>query len=145
MGTTLPAALVSWPRLYLAHAGDSRCYRVRAGRAEQLTRDHTLAAQLAEAGVRADPDSPYHHVLSNALGGGGHGEHRADVRRVELCRGDAVLVCSDGVSKYLGDDDIAAIVSASSAAQAVERLAAQALRRGGSDDITAVVAHFGAC
>ncbi len=143
MGTTLTAVLVCWPQLYLAHAGDSRCYLVRGGAAERLTVDHTLAAQLEAAGLGApDIASPLHHVLFNALGGGGHAEHRADVRRVELGLGDVVLLCSDGVTKYLDDDHIAAIVCAApSAASAVEALAGEAVRRGGSDDITAIVAR----
>jgi protein phosphatase len=142
MGTTLTAGLLCWPRLYLAHAGDSRCYLLRHDEALQLTLDHTIAAHLAQSGIVPEPSSPLHHVLYNALGGGGHAQHRADVSRVELELGDTILLCSDGITKYLANDDILAIWRDGSNARSIlEALIYEAIRRGGHDDITAIVAR----
>ncbi|MBI4955619.1 MAG: serine/threonine-protein phosphatase [Myxococcales bacterium] len=110
MGTTLTLAYLLWPGLYVAHAGDSRCYLYRRGTLAQLTKDHTVAQQMAEHGIEVDDDSQLHHVLWNALGGGGDSKLLPEVQRFNLEPGDVILLCSDGLNKELDDDDIAAVL-----------------------------------
>ena len=144
MGTTLTMAHVVWPRMYVVHAGASRCYLIRDGHCEQLTTDHTLAHQLVEAGGLAKEEeqtSRWSNVLYNVLGGSGEQELLAEVSRTDLREGDTILLCSDGLTKYLTADDLV---------RANERypddvegicreLIKQANKAGGEDNITVVV------
>src|SRR5262249_20900110 len=114
MGTTLTLAFVSGWRLFVVHAGDSRCYLFRGGQLRRLTTDHTVAGELARWGMIRPEDVCHHqfrHVVTNALGGGRAGV-QTDVLNVELETGDAVLLCSDGLTDMLPDDRIAAILAA---------------------------------
>lgn len=146
MGTTLTMAYVIWPRMYVVHAGDSRCYLFRRGASERLTIDHTLARQLVDSGgLKAEEEaaSRWSNVLWNVLGGG-NGELTAEVRRVDLTPGDCVLLCSDGLYRYLTDEELMRHVeSADTAEAACRNLVCAANERGGNDNITAVVALFG--
>jgi serine/threonine protein phosphatase PrpC len=147
MGTTLTLAYTSGWRLFVAHAGDSRCYLARGGRLWQLTEDHTAVAELARRGAISPQEaarSPYRHVVTNVLGGGTAGV-RADVSRTDLCPGDAVLLCTDGLTDLLDDGRLAEILAAEGDPQAAcGRLVAAANAAGGRDNVTAVVARFDA-
>jgi protein phosphatase len=146
MGTTLTLAYVIWPRLYVVHAGDSRCYLFRRGTTERLTIDHTLARQLVDSGgmkAEEEASSRWSNVLWNVLGGG-NGELTAEVRRVDLVPGDALLLCSDGLYRYFEDDELCRLVTGGDCARTVcEQLVRLAKERGGRDNITAVVGLFG--
>ena len=140
MGTTLTIALVSWPVLYVAHVGDSRCYLLRSGQLSRLTTDHTLAQQLAEqsGGERQAPES-WHHVLWNSLGGHALPEPQICKHLLEL--DDVLLLCSDGLTYHVGDPQIAEILSREQTNPArCEALIAAANQLGGMDNITVVVA-----
>jgi serine/threonine protein phosphatase PrpC len=132
MGTTL-VALKACPekrRIYVAHVGDSRCYRLRQGKVVRLTRDHTLAAY----GVRGREAG----FLSRAVGVNGILE--VDIFLGAPCPGDVYLLCSDGLTKVADDDDIADILDANpDPATAAERLVEFAVGQGGGDDVTVVV------
>ncbi len=148
MGTTLTMAFVSGRRLFVVHAGDSRCYLFRDGELTHLTNDHTLASELARRGVIKPQEVGHHqwraHVVTNVIGGGTTGVH-ADMRQAELQAGDVVLLCSDGLSEMIADEEIAAILAATTEPQsACERLVTAANDGGGRDNITAVVARFDA-
>jgi protein phosphatase len=147
MGTTLTLALVSGWKLFLVHAGDSRCYLYRGGRLRQLTADHTVTGELVRHGVIRPQDADHHqfrHIVTNVLGGG-HTGVRADVQRVDLETGDVMLLCSDGLTDMVNDDGIAAILGGGDEPQrACERLIEAANAHGGRDNVTAVVAWFGA-
>lgn len=141
MATTLTMATVIWPRLYLVQVGDSRCYRLRAGQLELLTTDQTLAQALRARGVPPERiDTPrLHNVLTSAIG--------SDIAPVtttfDLEWGDHLLLCTDGLTKHLSDDDIRAVLAASSNAKgACRTLVGQAVRRGGSDNVTVVVGRL---
>jgi protein phosphatase len=144
MGTTLTIAYVRFPRAYVAHVGDSRCYHWQKGQIHRLTRDHTLAEQLRDqVGEQAESATAFQNVLWNALGGGATIEARPDLDRVILAPDDALLLCSDGLTKHVDDERIAAILAgAKSAEETCEQLVAEANAGGGSDNITAVVARF---
>lgn len=142
MGTTLTLALIRWPRLFVAHAGDTRLYVLRAGRLWQLTRDHTYADLLASQGRAAPPDAA--RVLVNCLGGGSPGVV-PESSSFPLYPGDTLLLCSDGLHGSVPDSDIRNILSETVTAEdAGQTLVAVANDAGGPDNITAVVARFAA-
>jgi serine/threonine protein phosphatase PrpC len=145
MGTTLTLAFVSGWKLFVVHAGDSRCYLFRGGQLRRLTADHTVAGELARRGVIRPEDVSHHqfrHVVTNALGGGTAGV-QTDVLNVELETGDAVLLCSDGLTDMLPDERIAAVLAADAEPRAAcTRLVAEANEQGGRDNITTIVARF---
>ena len=145
MGTTLTLAFASGRRLFVFHAGDSRCYLCRGGRLARMTEDHTVTADLVRRGAITPDEArrhPSRHIVTNILGGGQSGVH-VDVRRVDLDAGDAVLICSDGLTDMLDDARIADVLAAESEPEAAcVRLIAEANEAGGRDNITAVVARF---
>ncbi len=143
MGTTLTMAHLVWPRLYVVHAGDSRCYLVRDGMAQQLTTDHTLARQLVEAGglkPEEEADSKWSNVLWNVLGGRAGGQLIAEVHRADLQPGDAIVLCSDGLHRYVDHDQLGRIIADSvSPKAACHQLIEMANEAGGEDNITVIV------
>jgi PPM family protein phosphatase len=145
MGTTLTMAYLLWPRLYVVHAGDSRCYLLRGGRLEQITKDHTVAQKLVDAGALTAGEaqgSRWSHVLWNCVGGGSH-ELSPDVYKATLQMGDTLLLCTDGLTKHLDDQAIAGLLGHDRPTERTCRaLVAEANAAGGSDNVTAVVAHF---
>jgi protein phosphatase len=142
MGTTLTMALVLWPVVYVSHVGDSRCYLLRAGTLRCLTKDHTLAQQLADASSEAvDVGSPLHHILWNSLGAG-EDLPKPEISRFELQTNDVLLLCSDGLTKHVDDSRIATILGGSgSTAERCAMLVESANSAGGTDNITTVVAQ----
>lgn len=142
MGTTLTLAYVMWPVLYVAHVGDSRCYLHREGKLQQLTTDHTVAQQMKERGVpEAQVREEWHHVLWNVLGGT---EQVAipQILKVDLRPADELLLCTDGLTKHVSDLEILlALQSRSTTQQTCQWLIDRANERGGSDNITVIVAR----
>jgi protein phosphatase len=147
MATTLTMAFVSGWRLFVIHAGSSRCYLYRGGRLRQLTTDQTLAAEMARRGVIKPEDARRchaRHLVTNALGAAAAGVE-PDVRATDLKPGDVLLLCTDGLTDMLPDDRIAAILEIEDDPEAAsEWLVAAANEQGGRDNITAVVARFDA-
>jgi serine/threonine protein phosphatase PrpC len=143
MGTTLTMAYVLWPRAYVLHVGDSRCYVFRAGHVLQVTRDQTMAQRLADSGVldgKQAAESSWKDVLWSAIGGG-ESELAPEVYKVHLEAGDALLLCTDGLTKHVGDDEIAAVLAGhASAEDACVKLVGLAKAAGGSDNVTVAVA-----
>mgnify|MGYP002623470071 CR=1 FL=1 len=147
MGTTLTLAYVIWPRMYVVHVGDSRCYVFRGGQLTQLTRDHTMA-ELYRESLETSPDAEgdserrMTHILWNVVGGT-RDDLSPEVHRFALELDDTVLLCSDGLTRHVSDDAIAAQLRANgSAEQLCRQLVDEANRQGGEDNITAVVARF---
>jgi protein phosphatase len=145
MGTTLTMAFLHGSRLYVVHAGDSRCYLARGGRLHQVTRDHTLAQKMVERGVLSAEQaesSRWSHVLYNCIGGAS-GHLDPEVYKANLWVGDTVLLCTDGLAKYVTDADVLAVLDeAASAEEAASRLVDAANTAGGEDNITVVVARL---
>lgn len=145
MGTTLTMAYVLWPRAYVVHVGDSRCYLWRDSRLRQITRDHTVAQSMVEQGTLSEEEaegSQWSHVLWNAIGGTSGGV-LPDGYRVELRIGDALLLCTDGLTRHVDDTTIARTLRECERAEDVcSRLVSEANRAGGSDNTTVVVARF---
>lgn len=141
MGTTLTLAVITGPVLYVAHVGDSRCYLYRNSTMYQLTRDHTVANQIASMGGRIGEAAQLSHILWNCLGGGEGSFPQPDVSKHELEPGDMVFLCSDGLTNELEDSQIASTLATPEASRMTcQRLIEEANRLGGRDNITAVLA-----
>jgi protein phosphatase len=145
MGTTLTAARSLGRELLITHVGDSRAYLLRAGVLHRLTRDHTYAQLLVDAG-RLAPEavagSRHRHVLTNALGGASE-DVLVDTDRLQLEDGDRVLLCSDGLTDLVDDATITGILlEATRSSEACERLVQRALDNGGRDNVTVIVAAY---
>lgn len=145
MGTTLTMGYLIWPRMYVMHIGDSRCYLHRGDRLIQLTKDHTVRQRLLDAGIsdeiKDDAAELWANTLWNSLGA--DGETKPDVFRAELQLGDTVLFCTDGLTKHVSDDTIGNALAGRDEAETVCRDLIQAANDdGGSDNITLVVARF---
>jgi serine/threonine protein phosphatase PrpC len=142
MGTTMTALLLDEGLAALAHVGDSRCYRLRGGRLEQITRDHTFVQMLVEAGdltPEAAEHHPQRHVIVKALQGNGDAVI-ADVLVERAQPGDRWLVCSDGLCDFVERAAIAELLAAPAPADAVRGLIEAALEAGGPDNVTCLVA-----
>jgi protein phosphatase len=142
MGTTLTLALIFGSVAYVAHVGDSRAYLLRNGQLCRLTRDHTLAQKLADEGQEpVDPDSRLNHILWNALGAS-EDLPEPEIQKLLLEPNDVLLLCSDGLTKHVTDLQIAALLSVHApTADRCAQLIDAANSAGGTDNITAVVAH----
>lgn len=141
LGTTVVLAMLTADRMTIAHVGDSRCYRVRSGTIEQLTTDHTLVERQVAAGLLT-PDQarrhPHRNVLTRSLGDSE--SPRTDVRSEAVEAGDVFLLCSDGLTGGLGDEDLLAVLDRETPPQGqAETLVEMANQRDGSDNITVVV------
>jgi PPM family protein phosphatase len=145
MGTTLTMAYVLWPRVYVVHAGDSRCYLHRNGRFERMTKDHTLAQKALDEGIltaKQAKSSALGNTLWNCIGGGAEGV-RPDVYHATLRAGDELLLCTDGLTRKLEDPAISDILkSAATPSVACDELVTAANEAGGQDNITVVVTRF---
>lgn len=148
MGTTLTMAFAVNRQLLVAHAGDSRCYLLSEGRLQQITQDHTLPAEMARRGLLTQQEltvHPWRHVVSNLLGGSQPGV-QVELHRLDLHPNDTILLCSDGLTETLTEDAILEILKGEPEPRlACEQLVAEANRRGGQDNITAIVARFAEC
>jgi protein phosphatase len=143
MGTTGVALLVRGDRLDVANVGDSRAYLVRGGQIQQLTQDHSFVWEQVAAGVLTKQQarhSHYRNMITRAIG------HRPDVEVdffvEQVYTGDVLVLSSDGLHGLLEDDEIAEAVSSMQPAEAVQWLIDEANQRGGSDNITVIVARL---
>lgn len=141
MGTTLTLAVITGLVLYVAHVGDSRCYLLRGGALHQLTSDHTVANQIARLGGNVSDAAQLNHILWNCLGGGEGTFPQPEVLKHDLEPGDAVFLCTDGLTNELANESIVAqLVRPGSSQEICAALVAQANEHGGQDNITAVLA-----
>jgi serine/threonine protein phosphatase PrpC len=142
MGTTTTAAIVDLEaeEVAIGHVGDSRAYRLRRDRFEQLTRDHSLVEEMRRKGQLTDAqaeDHPQRSIITRALGP--EPEVQVDLQTVPAQAGDVFLICSDGLTTMLGDEQIARVLSRATSLQAAVRtLVDEANRAGGRDNITVV-------
>jgi serine/threonine protein phosphatase PrpC len=143
LATTLTLGIGVWPWLYVVQVGDSRAYCYAGGKLEKVTKDQTMAQALLDVGaLKAEdlPRSPLNNMLASAIGAE---DASPVVTRVSVAeRGCVMLFCTDGLTKHVPDDEIAAqCAAATSSEQLGRQLLAMALDRGGSDNITLVVAR----
>lgn len=145
MGSTCVVVSFIGDTLHMAHVGDSRCYRFRDGRAEQLTSDHRAIQPMIDQGALTESESrvhPLRNVLTRSVGV----EPKVEVesRAIALERGDRFLLCSDGLSDMLTVPEIVAqVASGSDLERIVEGLVAQANAAGGTDNISVILIEVG--
>ncbi len=140
MGTTLTAAVLEGNRLYVAHAGDSRCYLWRDGVLRQLTDDHSWIAEQLRSGAISEAEaksSKFRHVITKSIGF--ERDIEADMRSVPVSAGDCFVLCSDGMSNYVEHGELERIVAMTWYRKLPQTLIELANSRGGDDNITVVV------
>lgn len=144
MGTTLTLALFRLGKLYVAHVGDSRAYLLGGGEFRQVTRDHTLLQELLQMGELSQEEAlsyPHRHVITRALGT--EYEIEPDVFELDVASGDTLLICSDGLTDHVDNEEIASALRRGGNPQALcETLLELALSRGGKDNITIVIVRL---
>lgn len=138
--TTLTMLVAIWPRLFLVHVGDSRAYRLRDGELTQLTTDQTMAQAMVDSGewTRATAEaSPLKHVLVSALGSS---QIDPQVSALPLERRDVVLLCTDGLTKHVSDEEIRTQMMRADTTESIcHSLVELTLARGGEDNVTVVM------
>jgi PPM family protein phosphatase len=145
MGTTLTAAKIHGDEVSLAHVGDSRAYVLRDGRLDQITRDHSLVAELERSG-QISPEAAEHHpqrsIITRALGP--EPDVEVDTLTMGGRDGDLFMICSDGLTSMISDDEVGSILrSAPDLEEAAEALVRAANQSGGRDNITVVLFRLG--
>ena len=141
MGTTLTAAMVEGERLVIAQVGDSRAYLLHQGSLQQLTRDHSLMADLIEAGQITPEEAKTHpnrSVITRALGS--NPNMHPDIYEINVHAGDRLMLCSDGLSSMVEDEDIERVMAHTSDPQrCAAQLVNEAIAAGGYDNVTVIV------
>ncbi|MBP5314169.1 MAG: Stp1/IreP family PP2C-type Ser/Thr phosphatase [Eggerthellaceae bacterium] len=144
MGTTLTAAVLDGLNLLIGHVGDSRAYVFAEGNLQQITRDHSLVANMVEAGQITEAEARVHpkrSIITRALGIDPN-MAAPDLYEVELAPGDRILICSDGLTGMVPDEKITVTMrTVKDAQECAETLIKQALQGGGHDNITAIVVN----
>jgi protein phosphatase len=142
MGTTCTALAVHDGLAYLSHIGDTRAYLFREGRITQLTTDHSLVGEMVRSGMISDEDArthPRRNVITRSLGIQEAVAADAPEAPAPVQRGDQFVLCSDGLTSFVSDGDIASALARGTPAQACRQLVDAANARGGRDNITVVV------
>ena len=142
MGTTMTAAMLEGERLVIAQVGDSRAYLLHQGKLQQLTRDHSLMADRIEAGQLTPEEArthPQRSVITRALGSDAH--LHPDIYEINVETGDRLLICSDGLSGMIFDDQIEnTLRRVQDPQRCASQLVNEAIANGGHDNVTVIVA-----
>ena len=140
MGTTMSMIWQGDDRLLIAHVGDSRIYRLREGKLQQVTDDHSFVAELVRNNIitpEMAKKHPQRNIITRAVGVDPFVD--VDVLEEEMLSGDQWLICTDGLHGMVEDEEIQAILSEMEPEEAAERLISRALENGGHDNITFVL------
>ncbi len=142
MGTTLSMMWRGGHYMYIAHVGDSRIYRLRGGKLEQITQDHSLVAELVRGGLITPEEArnhPRRNIITRALGT--RGENTPDLLAADTRKGDIWLLCTDGLTGMVEDGRIEAVLASrdQTLETAANRLMELALSAGGRDNVTLIV------
>lgn len=143
MGTTLTSVLFHGMRAYIAHVGDSRAYLYRDGKVQQITVDHSWVAEQVKMGMLTEQEareSRFRHIITRSVGF--ERDVQVDGIICPVQAGDCLLLCSDGLSNYMEDNDFAAVLAAQLYCEAPRVLVDLANLRGGDDNITVVLIHL---
>ncbi len=141
MGTTATVAVILDTDLIVAHVGDSSLYHYHEGTLKKITRDHTLAEQMLGDGILKNEDlhtSSYNHILTRAVGV--ESNVAVDIFREQIGPGDWILICTDGLTDLVSDNEIASFLGSADSPEATARsLVNTAIANGGYDNITIVL------
>jgi len=142
MGTTCTAMALFDGKIYIGHIGDSRGYQLHGGTLTQLTNDHSLVGEMVRSGIITDEDArthPKRNVITRSLGIHEIASPEAGQSPMALEVGDVYLICSDGLTSYVQDDDLTEILSEKAPQEACDALVDMANQSGGRDNITVQV------
>jgi protein phosphatase len=142
MGTTLTALLFHGGRVHMAHVGDSRAYLFRDGRIEQLTEDHSWINEQVKAGLITNEEarhSKFKHIITRSVGF--ERDVAVDVMSLPVLMGDCFLMCSDGLSNYVENDELGQMLSSNYYGRIPKQLVNIANERGGDDNITVMLVY----
>ena len=140
MGTTLSLMWRAGRFMYIAHVGDSRIYRLRGGKLEQITQDHSLVAELMRARLITAEEARHHprrNIITRALGT--QGDNTPDMLAADTRSGDLWLLCTDGLTGMVPDAEIERTLLSLPLEEAADRLIELALKAGGSDNVTLIL------
>lgn len=140
MGTTVVAVIIVNGIAHIAHAGDSRAYLINESGMEQITRDHSVVQSMIENGEITEEQAKHHpnrNVITRALGVNERID--ADYNEISLTDGDAILICTDGLTNYVENDHILKIIKNHNFYEYPEKLIETANNNGGGDNITVVM------
>ncbi|HHV38029.1 MAG TPA: Stp1/IreP family PP2C-type Ser/Thr phosphatase, partial [Tepidimicrobium sp.] len=144
MGTTITIAYINRWKVYIGHVGDSRAYILRKRTLHQLTRDHSLVEELIRNGSISEEEAknhPQRNIITRAVGT--NDDVEVDLIVGEIYEDDILLLCSDGLSNMLSDDEIEKILlNSSSMGEACENLVELSKDKGGFDNITVLAVKF---
>ena len=137
--TTITVCHVIWPCVFIAHAGDSRAYRLRDGKLERMTTDQTMAQAMVDSGTmtrEAAEQSRFKNVLLSAVGGS---SMDLDIVTAPAKLGDRWILCTDGLTKHVSEDEIRDVLAGDHGSKATcEKLIAMTLERGAEDNVTVI-------
>ncbi len=139
MGATAVVLLRIREEVFIAHIGDSRIYMVRGDKIHQLTKDHSLVQQMVDGGLitaEAARNHPNRNIITQVLGSGSNNTPFIEKESISIFRGDYFVLCSDGLTGYLEDEEIKTIVLSHPGQEACRLMVDIANKRGGKDNIT---------
>jgi serine/threonine protein phosphatase PrpC len=142
MGTTLTSLWFQRGRAYLAHVGDSRAYLYRDGRVQQLSDDHSWVSEQVRAGMMTEEEakeSKFRHIITRSVGF--EKEVQVDSAAIPVQAGDCFVICSDGLSNYVDQEELARVLQARFYREVPRLLVDLANDRGGDDNVTVLVIH----
>lgn len=143
MATTMVAAVIHENKVFIGNVGDSRGYHWRKGQFQQVTKDQSLVAKLVEEGAISEAEAQLHprrNVILYSLGS--ENQPKIDLFELTLEPNDILLLCSDGLTRHVADDEISKILSETSPKSATKKLIDLANKRGGEDNISVIVIHY---
>lgn len=144
MGTTTVALLYRNNKVYIANVGDSRAYRIRGDRINQVTKDHSLVGEQIRAGILSEDDARVHrlkNIITRSVGFQDDVDADIDIRIIR--EGDRFLLCSDGLSNLVQNNEMRDIVATNNLETACHRLVDIANERGGDDNVTVLLVEVG--
>lgn len=144
MGATCVAAVLHDQTLYAANVGDSRVYVLHEGQLRQVTRDHSLVAQMVERGEITATEARTHEERNKIYRALGQPEVEIDLFSEPVQQGDTLILCTDGLSGVIEEEDLRAIIEQYGPEESVRRLIARANEEGGPDNVTAIVVRVSA-
>ncbi|MGI5887868.1 MAG: PP2C family protein-serine/threonine phosphatase [Oscillospiraceae bacterium] len=140
MGTTAIYVVVTGKKLYAVHSGDSRIYLIRSGKAERITTDHSIVQELLDKGRITEEQATKHpnrNIITSAIGV--ERRPRIDYHETDLEDGDTVLLCTDGLSNSVSEDEMVSILEASDFYRAADEMVRIGAEHGAQDDQTALL------
>lgn len=143
MGTTLTALALIQDQAFVCHVGDSRAYLIRSGSIQQITEDHSWVEEQVRLGVltrEQAENSPYRNIITRCIGT--YPDVEPDTYAVDSLDGDTWLLCSDGLTNHVADNEILQIVDGTAPSEACRQLVELACFRGGSDNVTVLIVRI---